>query len=86
MTASRWTNQAQRTGSARPANDQNIATINDLSASETIALILQCLPSTITIQPLQDLEFLRRRHFDGRQDGHGQENGKSTFQAESDRW
>ena len=67
MPAAAWTNQTQRTGPTRSANDQNPVAVNDLSAGKTITFFIERMPFAVAIQSLENLEFLRSGKIDRRQ-------------------
>src|SRR5438067_13034197 len=70
MTAAGWANQTQRPRSTRASHYQDIVSIKNLRASKAITLLIERLPFPIAIEPLQNLELLGVREFDGRKQGH----------------
>ncbi len=91
MAISSCADQAQRSGAARAANNQNIAAFNDLTAGKAVTLVVERVPFSIAIESLQDLQFLRPGEFDGNEQLHrdgesqisaalsNQTNGKSSY-------
>jgi len=65
-----WADQAQRSGAAGTANNQNIASFNNLAARETVTFVIQRMPFSIAIEPLQNLQLLRAGEFDGSEQCH----------------
>src|SRR5205823_10473007 len=66
------TDQTQWPRAARPAYHQNAVAVNNVAASKAVTLFFQRVPFPITIQSLQDLQFIGVRQFDGRKQGrHG---------------
>ena len=70
MTAARRTNQSQRPGAPRSANDENITSFNDLTTGKAITLVFEGMPFPIAIKPLQNLELLRVGEFDRSEQWH----------------
>src|SRR5438270_9932556 len=64
------TNQTKRPGPASAADDQNIASLNDLAAGKTVTLLLQRMPFPVAIEPLQNLQLLHGGEFNWGQERH----------------
>src|SRR5205085_5739373 len=52
MTTLTWTDQTQRPGSARAANDDDPVTIDQASTGEAITLVIERVPFPVAIEPL----------------------------------
>jgi len=65
-----WADQAQRSGAAGTANNQNMASFHDLAAGETVTFVIERMPFSIAIEPLQNLQLLRAGEFDGSKQWH----------------
>ena len=52
MTTPTWTDQTQRPGSARAANDDDPVTIDQASTGEAITLVIERVPFPVAIEPL----------------------------------
>ena len=73
MTTMSRANQPQGSSAPSTAHYKQSMTVNDLTASQTIAFVIQGLPFSILIETLQNFEFFGRGKFDGRKKwGHGQ--------------
>ena len=91
MAVPSWADQAQGSGAARTANDQNIASVNDLTAGKAVTLVAKRVPFSVAIESLQNLQFVRAGKFDGSKQWHrdgesqmntplrNQRNGKSNY-------
>jgi hypothetical protein len=74
-----WADQAQRSGAAGTANNQNTAPFNDLTAGKTVTLVVERAPFPVAIESLQNLKFVRAGEFDGSEQWH--RDGESQISA-----
>ena len=65
-----WTDHAQRPIPAGASYCLYLPTGNNFTANKAITLLIERLPFPIAIEPLQNLELLGVREFDGRKQGH----------------
>ena len=70
MAVTSWADQAQRSGAAGTANNQNMASFNNLPARETVTFVIERMPFSVAIEPSQNLQLLRAGEFDGSEQWH----------------
>ena len=70
MAVPSWADQAQRSGAARAADNENIASFNDLTTGKAVTLGVERVPFPEAIKSPQDLQFLRAGEFDGSEQLH----------------
>ena len=65
MAAASRTNQTQRSGAARAADDEDFVAIYDLTAGETITFLVERVPFPVTVESLENFELFRAGEFNG---------------------